>query len=280
MALQRTRPARLGVAAWIALLLGWSVWWLAPPPEGPRVTLLPVREGLAAVVTTRDASMLVDGGRLHREAAEQLADLGIRRLEAVLASHSDEDHIGGLVAVLRTVSVGRLLLPADMLGDPYAVPLLRAARERSVRVEPLARGLSTQVGGSRMVVVWPPACSSTQSENERSVVARLEIPPQPLLITSDIGREIERRLAGVAPLRCGVLIVPHHGSRRSSSSALLDASRPDVALIPAGPGNLHHHPHPEVLARLHTRHIPFRAPIHHGTCGAYLDDHGAWRPFP
>ena len=169
--------------------------------------------------------------------------------------------------------------PRTCSASPTPSPcLLRAAREHSMRVEPLARGLATRVGERNGRDMAPRAQS--HGLRQRALPGR---PPRARLVPCCSRRTSEERpasVAGLSPLRCGVLIVPHHGSRGSASPALLDATRPHAALIPAGPENLHHHPHPEVLTRLHDRHLPFRSPIHDGTCGAYLDDNGIWRPFP
>jgi competence protein ComEC len=282
LALQSVRRARLAAAAWIGLLLaagGW--WWYRPSAPSPRVALLEVHEGLAALTTSGRSGVLFDGGRARREASELLADSGVRRLRAVIASHADEDHVGGLPRVVRTLGVDLLLLPDHMLADARSVALLRAARERGVRVRPVARGSALTLDGSRLEVLWPPARAAASTDNERSMVVRLEVDGAPgaVLLTGDIGTEVERRLVPSWALASDVLVVPHHGSRTSTSASLLDRCRPRLALIPAGPGNLHHHPSPEVLDRLRRRCIPFRAPILHGPCGAEAVD-GRWRAFP
>jgi len=115
--------------------------------------------------------------------------------------------------------------------------------------------------------------------DERSLVVRLRLPSGVVLIPGDIGASTEFRVSRLASLACHVLIVPHHGSRGSSSSVLLAASAPEIALIPAGPQNIHHHPHPEVLERLAARTITVRYPARDGRCGANYD-HGRWLAFP
>jgi competence protein ComEC len=76
-----------------------------------------------------------------------------------------------------------------------------------------------------------------------------------------------------------VLVVPHHGSRRSAGAGLLDRCDPEVALIPAGHLNRYHHPHHEVLERLELRGIPYRYPKRDGRCGARFVD-GRWVLYP
>jgi len=100
-----------------------------------------------------------------------------------------------------------------------------------------------------------------------------------VLVGADIDRAVERRLARSSYLRAAVLVVPHHGSRESCSDALLDAVRPEVVLIPAGPLNRHHHPSAEALDRIARRNVPVRFPLRDGRCGAHVID-GRWAPFP
>jgi len=280
VSLHAGRHARRGAVTWLALLAATLVWWaVRPGPTQESVRLLPVRDGLAALVTTDGSSILVDGGRHRRSTALLLADQGVRRLTAVIASHSDEDHIGGLTAVFESFAVEQLVIPQWMALDRGSARLLRAARRHGARVVKVARGSCVTLDAARLEVLWPPAEVRPGSDNERSLVARLVTEAGTVLVTSDIGRSTERRLARSSHLSCDVLIAPHHGSRGSSSSVLLDATRPSVVLIPAGPWNLYHHPHREVLERLSQRRIPRCSPAHDGSCAARAAG-GSWRIVP
>lgn len=278
--LQPGTRARVGGAAWIAILVAVTTWWWTRPlPTAPRVQLLPVADGLAAIVADGNGVILFDGGRWRDETAHLLADGAVGRLAAILVSHSDEDHLGGVRQVLASVRVGSLLIPSWMLSDSAAVPLLRTARHTGTDVIPLARGSSWREGPTDIEVLWPPATPIALPENERSLVVRLRQPSGLILITGDIGASVELRLSRSESLACHVLIVPHHGSRDSCSSVLLAASGPEIALIPAGPKNIHRHPHAEVIERLAARSIAIRYPARDGVCGARYD-HGRWAPFP
>jgi len=264
------RRARLAAAVWVvAVLFTPLVWRLLPSPGLRGPTLLPVRDGLAAVLPAPGDPVLLDGGRLPDEAARLLADLHIRRLGAVIASHTDEDHCGGLPTVIGLLQPRRLLLPAWMTTDPAAVPLLRAARRAGAAVVPLARQLRVSAAGDSVTVLWPSFRHPPSRENDRSLVARISIPGGSVLVTSDTSSRVERVLAARrAPLATEVLIAGHHGSASSTSMSFLRAVHPACVLIPAAPWNTHHHPSPATLARLHRRRIPWRAPKTSGLCGA------------
>jgi competence protein ComEC len=156
---------------------------------------------------------------------------------------------------------------------------MRAARRSDSRVVPVARGSCLRAGDTRLEVLWPPTGDVPGPENERSLVVRLCQPEGVFLITSDIGTKTEYRLSRLSSLACDVLIAPHHGSRASSSSVLISAAHPTQILIPAGPRNIHGHPHSEVLERYRLRGIPFRYPARDGACGAVFRE-GKWQAYP
>jgi competence protein ComEC len=280
VALQAQGWARFGVVAWSGTAIVLGFWWgLARPASPPTVELLPVSDGAAVLVTDGTDALLSDAGRYRREAALLLAEGGRRPLRAVVVSHTDEDHVGGAGRVLGSLLVERLIVPVWMLRETQVVPLLRVARRRGTRIHPVAAGSAVTLGSMRIEVVWPPAKKPPRTENERSLVFRAISDRGTALVTADIGRRTERILARTGPLRSAVLVVPHHGSRDSTSSALLEASSPEVALIPAAPGNTHGHPSPEVRQRLAERHIPYRYPARDGRCGARWNGQ-EWVLFP
>jgi competence protein ComEC len=279
-ALQSGRHASRAAAIWVGVLLLVNLRLIIPAPlADPRVTVLPVSDGAAVVAATGSDVFLADAGRYPRQAALLAADSDYRRLKAVMLSHTDEDHIGGAVHILRTLEVEQLIFPSWMMSAVETVPLLRAARSAGTRVVPVARGSVVSAGALRVEVVWPPALHPPREENERSLVARIDVGPGTVVVTADIGRATERRLALSSRLNCDVLVTPHHGSRSGSSSSLLDAAAPTIALVPAAPGNTHGHPHSEVLERLAARGIVVRIPARDEPAGARWNGH-RWQAFP
>lgn len=277
------RYDRLGRTAgviWLILVLfSPAGWMLARNRNGDHVDLLPVGDGLALTLSMEGNTLLFDGGHYRSEAAELLTDMGIRALDVIVVSHGDEDHAGGIKAVLESIPTARMIVPYWLMSEPQVLPILRAARHAGTSVSIAARGSLIRLGISRLDVLWPPVGRHDAIDNDRSLVIRAQIPSGPIVLTGDIGAGIERILAQTSFLDADVLLIPHHGSASSTSDIFLKSVSPDLALIPAGPENRHHHPHPTVLNRLAAHNIPFLYPARDGWCGAKLNDRKLWQAY-
>lgn len=246
--------------AWLPALLlaaGSVAWTLAPArplAAAGEMRMLPVGDGMALLVRTADARLLVDAGRGPSEALRGLAAVRARRLDALVITHADADHTGGAAMVLERAKVGELVLPRAIAGRPEVEPLLAAARRRGVPVRLVAAGDALAWRGLGCRVVWPPAAAQL-ADNDMSLVAVLESGGTRLLLTGDIEAAGEAALArsGV-DLAADVLQLPHHGSRSSSSRALLEAVRPRVAVAATGVRPRFAYPDPQVVARV--RRLP------------------------
>ncbi|WP_047302818.1 DNA internalization-related competence protein ComEC/Rec2 [Pseudomonas fluorescens] len=230
-------------------VLGWPLLLLAvwPPepvlPEGEvEVWQLDVGQGLSMLLRTRDHAMLYDAGARvgdfdlgERVVLPTLRKLGIRRLDLMLLSHADNDHAGGALAVWRGIEVARV-----RSGEPGALP-------DALQAQPCESGLGWQWNGVRFRLwQWPAATDG----NQASCVLQVEARGERLLLTGDIDLHAERALlASALAVHTHWLQAPHHGSRTSSSMALLQRLRPTAVLISRGRGNAFGHPHAEVLAR-------------------------------
>jgi competence protein ComEC len=169
-------------------------------------------------------------------------------------THSDPDHSGGLGAVLKRMRVGEFW--ENGRWGPGSEETLRALERSGVCRRTLAAGQRFWLGSALVTVLGPDGAAPLDqpppiSENEESLVLRLDWRGFSLLLTGDLGAPGEERLlAAHAPLRALALKVGHHGSRFSSSEDFLDAARPTIAVISAGARNPFRHPTPEALGRL------------------------------
>lgn len=262
-------PGLAGRHAGFILLLPALFWPRPRPPEGEfRLDVLDVGQGLAAVVRTRNHTLLYDTGPLYSAESDAgqrilvpwLRHQGIDRIDTLVLSHADSDHSGGLRSLLAAVPVGRVLTSMQQW------PQVDHAASRPVP-EPCHAGQAWQVDGVSFTMRYPPARAYREGrkDNHLSCVLHVALMPsrsnpamtgswQGLLLTGDIEAEDEAALAAeaIAPaaaLRADVLLVPHHGSQTSSTPALLDAVQPRAAIIPVGYHNRYGHPHPAVLQR-------------------------------
>ena len=233
-------PGR-GLAALLLLPLLWPA--RAPLADGEyRVDLLDVGQGLSVLVRTREHALLFDTGARSRGGFDlgdavvvpALRALGLSRLDRILVSHGDIDHAGGLGAVRAAFPEARA-----WSGEP-----------RRLGLERCVAGSRWRWNGVDFSLLHPPE-HFPELGNESSCVLRVEGAGGRSLLPGDIGEVVETRLlrANGDGLAAELLVVPHHGSRSSSSPAFVAAVAPRWAAVAAGAGNRFGHPHEEVVER-------------------------------
>lgn len=290
-------PAALGVAwllaprgvpgrvAGLPLLLPLFV--VRPPGPAPGtawITFLDVGQGLATVVRTAHHTLVYDAGPGYSVDADAgnrvvvpfLRATGVTGLDAMVVTHNDNDHAGGAAAVMRTLPPSLLLSslaadhPAQALA-PYRVPCYAGQR--------------WEWDGVRFEMLYPTPESydrDLRRANWRSCVLRVTAQGRRALLTGDIeARDEQALLAGGADLGADALLVPHHGSRTSSTAAFLDAVGPGVAVFTVGYRNRFGHPRADVVARYAERGVRMLRTDRTGALALTLDAQGlgvsAWR---
>lgn len=274
----------LAVPFLLPLLCLPEPWRVLPQPaQGQFAAIaLDVGQGTAVLVRTAHHQLLFDtgaslpaGGDMGaRVVLPVLQALGVRRLDTLLISHQDNDHVGGALSVVQGVPVA--LLRSSL---PTAHPLLQwsAPSGKPVPHQPCMAGQAWQWDGVRFELLHPTAEDLDHRQalptNALSCVLRVvaaSAPTRSLLLTGDIEAPQERALlsrSAPGQLHSTVLVVPHHGSSTSSTPEFLAAVGPQQAVVQAGRRNRYGHPSPGVLARyaalgVHTELTP--------ACGAWL----------
>ncbi len=248
-----------GSAASVALLASA----LAAIPHGElEVHFLDVGQGDAiAVRSPAGRWLLVDAGPRSRtfDAGERrvlpfLRAHGARRLEALVLTHPDLDHIGGAPTVLRGIPVARVVEPGLAVGKESYLEVLDEVEAHGVAWVEARAGRALELDGVRLEFLWPEGetLDGAAEANQISAVARLRFHDFAMLLTGDASEEVERRLVERYGdgLRAQVVKAGHHGSATSTSAELLRAARPELVVISAGRRNRYGHPAPEVLGRL------------------------------
>ena len=265
----RLRAHRAALVCLAAALASFGASLVLPAPA--EVVFLDVGQGDAALVRADGVSVLVDAGGApgsdydvgRRTVVPALRALGVAGLDVAVASHADTDHGHGLLAVLRELPVGALVIGPPQ--DHYlSTELRRVAGERGVKVIEVTAPASLNVGPLHFDVLGPPRIA-TGNLNHDSVVLRLSAGARPLrrvLFTGDASGAGEARQA---PGPAEILKASHHGAADGTSGAYLDRVRPLVAVISAGPHNRFGHPDQGVLDRLAARGITVRRTDLEGT---------------
>ena len=272
----RRRPA---VRAAVAVLTALAVLWggqaaLSLAGRGTlQIVAIDVGQGDAiALRTPRGRWLLVDAGPRGFGGSDAgltrvipyLHARGARRLEAVILTHPDEDHAGGLAAVLRGIRAGAVIGPGLSIGQAGQMDGLAEARRAGVPWRRAFTGDSWTIDGVHFRVLHPPAPTAPgevpppatpglHSPNDWSVVLEVTWGDFSALLMGDADVFIESVVVAGRPADAPavtLLKVGHHGSITSTAQGFVDAIRPEYAAISVGSRNRYGHPDPQVLARL------------------------------
>ncbi len=246
--------------AWMLAPRGWPLRWVGVVPLLPlllwhpepltqgtaRFTLLDVGQGLAAVVETTNHLLIFDTGPRFRSGfntgsavlVPYLRQRGYESIDTLIISHGDNDHIGGAHAVTEAMGVGRILTSV-----PHKMGW--------VAHELCHRGEQWQWDGVKFELLHPERLVAQGRGNNDSCVLRVSAAGESLLLTGDIEQEAERELLAHygEGLRSDILVVPHHGSKTSSSESFVAAVAPRWALLPLGYRNRYGFPHSRITER-------------------------------
>jgi len=247
LAMPVARPARaLGLLAMLPLLLPLSREAGDDPAGALWVTVLDVGQGTAVVVHDGSRTLVYDTGGGDPQGPNMgdavllpyLRSRGITAVDTLIVSHPDNDHSAGAATLLQSLPVRALFL-----GEPIA------ALDRG---QPCVAGLAWNWPGGPRFQFLAPVADTTATRNDRSCVLQIEAAGRRLLLAGDIEADQERELARYwrERLASDWLLVAHHGSRTSSTRALLRAVAPRLTVISRGYGNRFGHPHPDVVSRL------------------------------
>ena len=271
-------PWRVRIAG-AGLSMALIGWWLSPPllqADGDRwrVTFLDVGQGDSAVVELPDGqTVLIDGGARYERfdmgknvIAPFLWNRRIHHISHVIGTHQQLDHVGGLIWILRHMSVGRYWDGGIERSEKFAEDLKNALRDQHIDQRTAVRGQDLlQSDQCRLSILNPPETSMVRESNRPStgtllnnlsIVLRLQCGIYSILFAADIETAGLRRLneEGYRPVT--VLKVPHHGARSSLDPDWLRRLHPQYAVVSVGAANPYGHPIESVLRTYQDQHIP------------------------
>lgn len=233
------------------------------------VTVLDVGQGLAVSVQTQNHWLLYDAGAKFTNGGDMGKNVvlpffryhGVKKLDTLLISHDDNDHIGGAKSVLQALPVEKILTSVPERFIPYQTTTCEA--EQTWTWE-----------GVNFTVLSP--AKMFDSDNNNSCVLKIKTAKSSVLLTGDIEAVAEKWLVENRreQLHADVLVAPHHGSNSSSTLSFLEAVNPETVLIPAGYRNQFHHPNKEVLARYQWVNAKFFTSANSGALTVRLNSNG------
>jgi competence protein ComEC len=255
--LRLLRPALRGLGAAAAVAVAVLVGWpgggeAAPAITGLRVDVLDVGQGDAILFQPAGApAVLVDGGPPGDDLRRKLEDAGVRELGAAVITHDQSDHAAGVEELLGSVPIGRLIY-ARLGGRTLA-----EAEDGGVEPERIAAGRELRSGALRLRVLWPPPELLSQpvpgeDPNGLALVMEARWQDFTMLLTADA----EAETVPLDPGPVDVLKVAHHGSDDAGLGALLDRTRPQLAVISVGDDNPYGHPTRGTLSTLAEHQVP------------------------
>ena len=237
------------------LVLGNIFVWLSVYQRRPSnilsVYFLDIGQGDAIFIDTPgDRHILLDGGPNRKVLAElgKILPFGEKRIDVMIESHPDRDHIGGLPEVVSRFDVGMFLEPGVESDNTIDDELKRRIIEKKIPSILARRGMVLNFGdGVKLTILFPNQDVSRWETNDASIVAKLEYGENSFLLTGDSPIKTENILLKLDSeiLDSNVLKAGHHGSRTSTAAAYAAAVSPEYAVISAGKDNSYGHPHKE-----------------------------------
>ncbi len=271
------------VATGLAIMCALT-WNAALGSSGGRltVTVLDVGQGDAILIETPSGrTAIVDGGASGLVLAERLGEelpVWERSVDVAMLTHPQEDHVGGLIELLKRYDVRRVIASSYGTNSAAYVEWRQRIDAEQLEYSEATAGSRINFGdGVAADILWPPRDLARSVDlNNTSLVVKLTWGNVSFLLTGDIESDAERALlASGIDLHATVLKVAHHGSSTSSTAEFLDAVNPNLAVISVGANNPYGHPVPSVVDRLEDESIVLRTD-QHGTVRLQTDGRKVW----
>ena len=246
----------LGMAASLAaVFLFWQYW---QAPKNLEVDFFDVGQGDAILIKApAGQNILIDGGpdkTVIKRLGENLAWWD-KRIDLMILTHPHDDHVTGLIDVLKRFEVGKILYTGVNHNTPNYLAWLKLARDQKVPLTIIDKEQAINLGaGAKLEILYPDKSflnKTVADLNQSSIVLKLIHGQNVFLLTGDAGLEVEKKLIDSgADLSAEVLKVGHHGSQYATSQEFLEKIKPRFAIIEAGEDNDYGHPNLRIIKRI------------------------------
>ena len=230
------------------------------------INFIDVGQGDSTLITTQfNKKILIDGGGSEfgstfdvgeKTLLPYLLKKKIHKLDYVIISHFDSDHVGGILTILEELNVKQVLIPKQVEYSENYNKFLDIIKKRNIKVKIVGEGNTINIDKNTYLdILWPEEKQITDNVlNNNSLIVRLCYKNFKMLFTGDIEAIAEQRLLqkyeNTEKLTADILKVAHHGSKSSSIAEFLEKVNPRIALIGVGKNNKFGHPNAGVLDRL------------------------------
>lgn len=229
-----------------------------------KIYFLDVGQGDCTLIRTPyGKNIIIDGGDGNSDKYDYgekvvypyLLDRRIKKIDYLVASHADSDHMGGLIYILENMKVEQILLGIQSQESNQLKDLIDIANKKKVKIIILKAGDEIKIDKDIRIKVLFPIKNNLileNSLNNNSLVFKLKYNNFSMLFTGDIEEIAENELINLYKdnLKSTILKIAHHGSKSSSSKEFLKSVSPQIAVIGVGKKNKYGHPNEEVLLRL------------------------------
>lgn len=232
--------------------------------EGSRETgklsvhYMDVGQGDAALIQCGEHSMLIDAGNNDKGTAVRsyLNSQNVKKLDLVIGTHGDADHIGGLDVVIYNFECETIIMPDRKRDTKTYRDVIDTMKNKNYKLTYPQVGRTYSLGEAKVEIIAPCGGDYGSNENDYSVGVLVTYGESTFLFTGDAEEDAEADiLKNGIDIDCDVFKASHHGSSNANSSAFLDAALPEYVVISCGEGNDYGHPHAEALTEFRSRGI-------------------------
>lgn len=242
------------------LLLNCLIYYI--PNPGFYITFIDVGQGDGILIHGDNGTkVMVDGGSTSEKQVAKncivpyLKAEGIGTIDYSIITHTDKDHISGILEILENnnsnrIRIKNLVMPDINMKDDTYNELIEKAKLKKINVLYIKKGDTLSLGKTKIKCIYPETTTTASDKNDYCTVLSVKNKTSKILLTGDISKEIEEKIKDDIEENYTVLKVAHHGSNYSSSEKFLKKVNPKYSIISVGKNNSYGHPGNETMERL------------------------------
>ncbi|MCB2297074.1 ComEC/Rec2 family competence protein [Clostridium tagluense] len=223
-----------------------------------KVHYIDVGQADSILIQQGNQNMLIDAGNNEDDklVVEYLKNQGVEKIDVLIGTHTDEDHIGGLDTVIKTFEIGKIYMPKVTKTTDTFKDVVLAIKAKDMKVSVPKVGETFKIGNSECTIIAPNA-ETYDNSNNYSIVTKLKYGNNSFIFMGDAesiseGQILQKQL----DISADVIKIGHHGSKTSTGQKFLEKVNPEYAVISCGKGNTYGHPQQETMTLLKSKNIP------------------------